>query len=187
MRKRSTSPEGEKIDVSRRARRRARFAAPAALAAALVTGDGRVETREGDPQVPDELGDVREAQALRRLATHPDSEVRVRLAGWLPSVLEWMSRPERTEIIATWSTSRTPAVRLAMARALRYAPPALGSHSAIEHLAGDPDPQVRVAIAEAAWLRRRESPDRLIGVLAKLADDRDPMVREVARLALGDA
>ena len=45
---------------------------------------------------------------------------------------------------------------------------------------------VVLAIAEAAWLRRRENPARLIGVLHRLADDGHPFVCEVARLALGD-
>jgi hypothetical protein len=130
---------------------------------------------------------VREHKALAALATHPDTEVRVRLAGWLPDAIEWMSRVERTELISSWASSPDPAVRLAIARALRYTVPALGSHTAIEHLARDRDPQVRLVIAEAAWLRRREARDRLIAVLAGLADDADPMVREVARLALGDA
>ena len=166
-----------------RRRRGARLAAPAALAAVLAGGDGRVEAAADKEQ----LRPVREASALEALATHPDDEVRMRLAGWLPDAIEWMSRAERTELIAGWATSPRPAVRLAIARALRYTTPALGSHSAIEHLARDPDPAVRLVIAEAAWLRRREAPDRLIAVLAGLADDRDPMVREVARLALGDA
>jgi hypothetical protein len=187
MRKRS--PDGENRSPVRRGSRRARFAAPAALAMALAGGDARAEsididqdegviTRGGAP--------VREASALLKLARHPDREVRLRLAGWLPDAIEWMSRVERTELISSWAVSPEPAVRLAIARALRYTAPALGSHSAIEHLARDRDPAVRLVIAEAAWLRRREAPDRLIAVLALLADDTDRMVREVARLALGD-
>lgn len=162
--------------------RGARLAAPAALAAMLAGGDGLAAEAASSKK-----GAVREHRALAELATHPDDEVRLRLAGWLPDAIEWMSRMERTELISSWSTSSDPAVRLAIARALRYTAPALGSHSAIEHLARDRDPQVRLVIAEAAWLRRREAPDRLIAVLAALADDTDPMVREVARLALGDA
>ena len=193
MRMRRTSPPGEKPTPVRRTSRRARFAAPAALAMAIAGGDARADSIDPDADADpiDTLvrgtAPVREHGALVKLATHPDREVRVRLAGWLPEALAWMSRVERTELIATWATSTDPAVRLAIARALRYAGPALGSHTASEHLARDPDPAVRLVIAEAAWLRRREAPERLIAVLAGLADDGDAMVREVARLALGDA
>ncbi len=65
--------------------------------------------------------------------------------------------------------------------------PVPGSFTAIEHLAADPDPAVRAAIVEAAWLRRHESPERLMAVLDRLAEDDNLFVQEVARLALGDA
>ena len=193
MNMKKPSPDGENKMSSRRRVRRARFAAPAALAMALAGGDARADNLDVDSDA--DPGDaivrngapVREHGALLKLATHPDREVRVRLAGWLPEALLWMSRVERTELIASWAISPDPAVRLAIARALRYAAPALGSHTAMEHLAKDPDPAVRLVIAEAAWLRRREAPERLIAVLTGLAGDGDAMVREVARLALGDA
>jgi hypothetical protein len=104
----------------------------------------------------------------------------------LPVALEEVSEMDRVGLIATWAVSSAPRARLAIARALRHAAPAVGSISAIEHLARDRDPLVRVAIAEAAWLRRHEDPARLIAVLHRLADDPEPFVREVAHLALGD-
>lgn len=104
----------------------------------------------------------------------------------LPATLEVIGEIERVNIIAGWAVSSSPRARLAIARALRHAPPAVGSITAIEHLARDRDPLVRVAIAEAAWLRRREDPARLIAVLHTLSEDPQPFVREVAHLALGD-
>lgn len=120
-------------------------------------------------------------------AQHPDPERRVRLASMLPEVLGAMSDLERARFVRDWATSTSGRLRLAMARALRYAPDTPGCITAIEHLAGDRDAAVRVAVAEAAWLRRREQPRRLIAVLHRLSEDDHPFVREVARLALGDA
>ncbi len=120
-------------------------------------------------------------------AEHPDPERRVRLASALPDVLSAMSDLERARFVRDWATSPSGRLRLAIARALRYAPDTPGCITAIEHLAGDRDAAVRVAVAEAAWLRRHEQPRRLIAVLHRLSDDDHPFVREVARLALGDA
>ena len=108
------------------------------------------------------------------------------MASGLPAILAAMSEIDRIGLIAGWAMSPSPRVRLAIARALRHTPPSVGSLTAIEHLARDPNPLVRVAIAEAAWLRRREDPARLIAVLHRLAEDNEQFVREVAHLALGD-
>lgn len=173
-------------------RRRATTAAilaPAAVAALLAVGDpaAAFAADTGRP-----AGEARSAlpsgaAQLAREAEHPDPERRVRLASALPEVLSAMSDLERARFVRDWATSPSGRLRLAMARALRYAPDTPGCVTAIEHLAGDRDAAVRVAVAEAAWLRRREQPRRLIAVLHRLADDDHPFVREVARLALGDA
>jgi HEAT repeat protein len=92
---------------------------------------------------------------------------------------------ERAEVIAEWATSESPVERLAIARALGAAAPAIGVHSAIELLARDAEPDVRLAAAEAAWLRRIEDPERMTAVLRRLLDDPDPAVRARAELALG--
>ena len=169
-----------------RRRRAAHVLAPAALAALFAAGDpaaafaadAPASARSARPSGPEEQ--------LRLEAEHPDPERRVRLASALPEVLAAMSDLERARLVNRWATAGSPRLRLAMARALRYAPHTAGCVTAIEHLAADRDPTVRVAIAEAAWLRRRENPTRLIQVLHRLADDGHPFVREVARLALGD-
>ncbi len=177
----------------RRWARRAPLLAPAALAAVLAAG--------GDPASADE--NARDSSAtedgardtekltshaqLRRLAEHPDRERRLSLAALLPGILAWMTPLERVELIAGWASSDSPHLRLAIARGLRHMTPVPGALTAIEHLAADPDPAVRAAIVEAAWLRRRESPERLMTVLHRLAEDDNLFVQEVARLALGDA
>ncbi|HEU5058791.1 MAG TPA: HEAT repeat domain-containing protein [Kofleriaceae bacterium] len=174
----------------RRRRTAAAILAPAAVAALLAAGDPAAAFADnGEAQA---TAAARQAQppAAHQLiaeAQHPDPERRVRLASALPEVLSAMSDLERARFVRDWATSTSGRLRLAIARALRYAPDTPGCITAIEHLAGDRDAAVRVAIAEAAWLRRREQPRRLIAVLHRLADDAHPFVREVARLALGDA
>jgi len=168
-------------------RRRATAAilAPAAVAALLAAGDPAAAFAD-DPAVAVRATLPPDAQLVAE-AQHPDAERRVRLASALPEVLGAMSDLERARFVRDWATSPSGRLRLAIARALRYAPDTPGCITAIEHLAGDRDAAVRVAIAEAAWLRRREQPRRLIAVLHRLSDDDHPFVREVARLALGDA
>ena len=173
----------------RRPRRRATAAilAPAAVAAMLAAGDPAAAFAE--PARPDTAQRAAQGGGLQLAAEaeHPDPERRVRLASALPEVLSAMSDLERARFVRDWATSPSGRLRLAMARALRYAPDTPGCITAIEHLAGDRDAAVRVAVAEAAWLRRREQPRRLIAVLHRLSEDDHPFVREVARLALGDA
>jgi hypothetical protein len=184
-------PDG---DANKTRARRTRLILPAALAALLGSGGDLAEPVERDADAIDAADESSEAAAwagaephLRRAAEATDPELRVRLAGLLPSALARMPDLDRVRVISSWATATSPLLRLAMARALRYAPPAVGLHSALEHLSRDPDPAVRVAVAEAAWLRRREAPGRLITVLQRLAVDQHVFVREVARLALADA
>ncbi len=178
------------VRSTRRSRRRgASLLAPAALAAVLAGGgDVRAGAPETTGALEEDTGEISHAQ-LRRLAEHPDRERRLSLAATLPAVMAWMTPIERMALVSSWATSRSPHLRLAIARALRHMAreaPTPGALSAIEHLAGDPDPAVRAAVAEAAWLRRREDPTRLIAVLHRLAEDDNLFVQEVARLALGD-
>jgi HEAT repeat protein len=185
-----SAPEVSGVAEERPKRRRGRsFLAPAALAT-LLAGGGTSLVGDRDDESSSE--EVREGRAhwqewqLRRIADHPNPDVGARLAASLPAILAAMSEIDRVGLIAGWAVSPSPRIRLAIARALRHGPPAVGSLTAIEHLARDPSPLVRVAIAEAAWLRRREDPTRLIGVLHRLADDDERFVRDVAHLALGD-
>ena len=169
-------------------RRRAPLLAPAALAALLAGPASAAEDVARDVSAAEERGAIETShEQLRRLAEHPDRERRVALAALLPEVVAWMSPLDRIELVSSWATSDSPRLRLAIARSLRHLMPVPGSVTAIEHLATDPDPAVRAAIAEASWLRRREDPERLIEVLHRLAEDDNLFVQEVARLALGDA
>ena len=185
-------PPERRGDRAPRARRRRthHLIAPAALAALLAGSDAapaRTAPQADRDRASSPQGDREREATLRREAEHADPERRVRLAARLPATMEAMSDLERARFVSGWATAPSPRLRLAIARALRYAPRAPGTLAAIEHLAGDGDPSVRVAIAEAAWLRRKENPGRLIPVLHRLADDPHLFVREVARLALGDA
>lgn len=199
---------------ARRTRRasRARVLAPAALAALLAGPGDAAALADDDPDPspsdaatarlasPDQL---RAIVARLRLAAatgaprldaasvgEPGQRDRVVLSILLPEILVLLSPIERVEIVAGWATSSSPHLRLAIARALRQGGPTAatpGSLTAIEHLAGDPDPSVRAAVVEAAWMRRGDAPDRLGAVLGRLAEDENLFVREAARLALGDA
>jgi len=162
--------------MSKRTRKRSRMRAlvPTALAA-MLGGDADA----GEP--PDTEGSMREI----RESSDRDQDVRPGLIGVLPAALLWMSGLERTEIIAGWAMSPSPGARLAIARALGGAPPSVGLLSAIEVLATDDQPEVRMAAAEAAWERRHEDPERMSQVLRRLLADPDAEVRERAQLALG--
>ncbi len=172
-----------------RARRGARLLAPAALAALLAGGADAAAAQDPATRAVESVDHLPSHAHLRRLAEHPDRERRLSLAALLPEVMMWMTPIERIQLVSDWATSRSAHLRLAIARALRYMPPVPatpGSLTAIEHLAGDQDPSIRVAVAEAAWLRRREDPTRMIAVLHRLAEDDNLFVQEVSRLALGD-
>ena len=188
--KSSPGKPGDSEERPKRRRGRA-FLAPAALAT-LLAGGGTAAVGERDGEQATEDSDADEPRPvlaewqLRRLADHPNPDYGTRLAAGLPVILAAMTEIERVGLIAGWAMSPSPRVRLAIARALRHTPPGVGSLTAIEHLARDTNPLVRVAIAEAAWLRRREDPARLISVLHRLAEDDEQFVRDVAHLALGD-
>lgn len=104
----------------------------------------------------------------------------------LARTLSRMRPLARTHMIAHLALREHPAERLALAEALAHSGvDALGVHSAIEHLARDPAPQVRRAAARAAWARFSRDPARLVAVLDRLAGDADPEVRALVRLAGG--
>ena len=62
----------------------------------------------------------------------------------LGEVLTTMRPLDATYVVTTWALSDDPRRRLAIARALAHASP-LGKQTVIEHLARDPDPEVRAA------------------------------------------
>jgi hypothetical protein len=88
-----------------------------------------------------------------------------------------------THLAATWSLSPDPLRRLAMAHALEWSHPLalVGDALVLDHLSHDGDPQIRAAVARAAWARRQSGADE--EVLARLSHDPDPTVRAVAMAA----
>lgn len=159
------------MSKKKRSKSRLRVLVPTALAA-MLGGDADA----GEPPDTEGPDEIRESSGR---------EAGARLIGVLPAALLWMSGLERTEVIASWTTSAAPGARLAIARALAAAPPSVGLLSAIEVLAADEQPEVRMAAADAAWERRHEDPRRMTAVLRHLLDDPDDGVREHAQLALG--
>lgn len=125
----------------------------------------------------------RRPDRVHRLAEDLAPAVGDAAGSFLAAALEWMTGFERTELVADWSTSSSDSLRLLVARVLAHASSVVGSLSAIEHLAADPDPRVRAAVARAARARSGEAPGRLQAVLARLIQDRDPEVRAVAAAA----
>jgi hypothetical protein len=182
--------------LPRRWARRHLFA-PAAVATLLGGADAPLAERQ-DPQENSEheRADVRPAGAgsrprdiagelgLAAMAEDDDREVQARAAAALASAMERMTGFERAELVASWASSFSPGLRLAIARALCYAPPTVADLVAIEHLAADRVSAVRLAIAQAAWLRRAEAPDPLGAILGQLARDPDRAVRLLAEFVL---
>jgi hypothetical protein len=117
---------------------------------------------------------------------HPDDDDldprHVAAAHWLAVSLERMLPLAATNTACRWALSPDPELRATMAGALEWTFTLLGDRTIIEHLAHDPEPAVRAAAARAAWARHaRGSAD---AVLARLAADEDPQVREIAQLAM---
>ena len=62
----------------------------------------------------------------------------------LAVVLDDMRPLSATQIVSTWALSEDPVRRLAVAHALEWSFPLVGDSLAIDHLARDPDPEIRV-------------------------------------------
>jgi hypothetical protein len=86
-----------------------------------------------------------------------------------------------TQLASSWALSEYPVRRLAVAHALEWTFKLVGDDLIIDHLSRDADPQVRLEIARAAWVRRAAGGDP--GVLTRLSEDPDPGVRATARRA----
>ena len=99
----------------------------------------------------------------------------------LAQALHAMRPLSATHLVATWALADDTMRRLAVAHALEWTFPVIGDGVAIDHLAHDADPAIRIAAARAAWARRTRGGD--MGVLARLVDDPDPDVRAVAMSA----
>jgi len=87
-----------------------------------------------------------------------------------------------THFATTWALSNEPLRRAAIAHSLEWAFPLFGDDAILDHLSRDRDPEIRAAVARAAWVRRRTTLD--LGVLERLASDPDPEVRAIANRAI---
>ena len=85
---------------------------------------------------------------------------------------------------ATAELAMSPDVadRAVLAQALAWIFPLPTDDVLIDHLADDPAPQVRAAVARAAWTRRTALGDT--GIVRRLLGDADPEVRAAAWLAV---
>jgi hypothetical protein len=88
---------------------------------------------------------------------------------------------DATRIAATDATAPEPITRRTLADALTWPFPLVGDALILDHLARDPDPEVRLAAARAAHARRDSGG---MAVLDALSHDPDPAVREAAILGL---
>lgn len=79
---------------------------------------------------------------------------------------------------AELATSPDVEERTALAHALAWVFPLPTDDVLIDHLADDPAPRVRAAVAQAAWTRRAILGDT--GVVRRLLGDADPQVRDAA-------
>jgi hypothetical protein len=105
----------------------------------------------------------------------------VAAAHWLAVSLERMSPLAQTYTACRWALSDDPEQRVTLAGALEWTFHLLGDSIIVDHLSRDVEPRVRAAAARAAWARHTSG----VGadVLARLAADPEPEVREIARLA----
>ncbi|HEY1553782.1 MAG TPA: hypothetical protein VGF94_03055 [Kofleriaceae bacterium] len=87
-----------------------------------------------------------------------------------------------THFATSWALSDDSLQRSAIAHSLEWAFPLFGDGAILEHLSHDRNPEIRAAVARAAWVRRRAGGD--LGVLARLSHDPDPEVRAIALRAI---
>ena len=134
-------------------------------------------------KAPTELADLEDDREIDQ--EHLDrGDAAAALGRGLALALGELRPLEATQVAATWSLSRDPLRRLALGIALEWTFPLVGDVLVIDHLSRDPDPQIRMSAARAAWIRRAAQPGAPWSELfSRLADDPDPQVRAVAAAA----
>jgi hypothetical protein len=150
----------------------------ARLAVIAVAAAAPVGVAHAKVSLDDTALDAHRPVALGSLA--PDTAA-VALGRHLALALAEVAPIEATRLATTWSLSRDPLHRRAVAEALEWPFRLVGDSVILDHLSRDQDRAIRVASARAAWARRAGGGDD--GVLERLAHDPDPDVREVARTA----
>jgi hypothetical protein len=135
---------------------------------------GEVATRAaafGEPLAP------AAERILACLACDSARAVRQGAAASLGVVMQRIEGFTRTRLLGAWALSNFRGQRLAISQALRWPFPVVGAVSAIELLSADDDAEVRIAAAEAAKIRLRDSPSICNAILRRLTNDPDPGVR----------
>lgn len=100
------------------------------------------------------------------------------------TLLDQMSGLERVAVVCTWASSPHDEMRLAAACALRSDVVLVGAATVLEALALDPSVDVRRAVVMAAHVRFSADPVRYGSILATLAFDSDPEVKDTAAALL---
>jgi hypothetical protein len=122
--------------------------------------------------------------ALRRLVDDHIQPVSEAATTALPRAIERAPACKQSEMTASWSVSRSPAHRAALARAIASGLEGVGVPTALEHLSEDSHAKVRCSAVEAASARAVDFPDHARAVLDRGVQDRAPEVRFAARRGL---
>lgn len=154
----------------------------------LVSRDRRVQVRERVAELAGSMGGAVPPGAalalLQTLSLDDSARVRAAAARGLMRVLERTPMPERVDLVASWATSQEPRRRAALAYALAADLPTQVVLVALEQLAGDEDPDVRVAALAAATAHYHRAPIDCARLAHRLVDDAHPRVRAVAHRLL---
>jgi hypothetical protein len=122
------------------------------------------------------------ADPVAEAAPMPEADDVETLAHQLAARLTELPPIEAVGATAELATSGDTHERLVLAGALAWVFPLASDDILLAHLADDPDPRVRAAIARAAWARLAVVGDT--GILRRLLGDNDPDVRAAAWLAV---
>ncbi len=123
-------------------------------------------------------------QALQRLVDDHVPPVSEAATSALCAAIARAPACQQSEMTASWSVSRSPAHRAALARAIANGLDGVGVPTALEHLAEDSHPTVRCSAVEAASSRAVDFPERARAVLDRGVRDSAPEVRFAARRGL---
>jgi hypothetical protein len=124
-------------------------------------------------------------QVLGTLSSDVSARVRAAAGRALQVVLEHAAPVDRIELVSTWATHEDPHRRAAIAHALGAPLPLFITDLAIEALANDDEPEVRVAALAAAAAHFHEAPATYAAIAqAHVIKDSDERVRHAARRLL---
>jgi len=143
----------------------------------------RVQVTEVLPHVANEAPDIADL-ALQRLVDDQVVLVSDAASSALPAAIERTPACKQSEMTASWSMSRSPAHRAALAGAIASGLDGVGVPTALEHLATDSHTSVRRSAVEAASQRAGDFPEHARVILDRGVRDPSPEVRYAARRGL---